>query len=86
MAGSGLVRIRGGGPFIIYGREWAGKNEGGGTIIYSRGWAGKNEGGGGTQLKAEFYERSFHVVLQKIFIGILSKCFPKEEQNTSDKN
>ncbi len=44
------------------------------------------KGRGGNQLKAEFYEGSFYVVLQKIFIGILSKCFPKEEQNTSDKN
>ncbi len=48
MAGSGLVRIMGGGPFIIYGRGCAGKNEGGYSfIIYGRGLAGKNEWGGG---------------------------------------
>ena len=79
--------MKGGGPLIIYGRGWAGKNEGGGGhSLFMAGGGLVRIKGGGTQLKAEFYEGSFYVVLQKICIGILSKCFPKEEQNTSDKN
>ena len=47
MAGSVLVRIRGG-PFIIYGRGCSGKNEGGDHSLFMAGVGLVRIGGGGT--------------------------------------
>ncbi len=51
MAGSGLVRMKGGDHSLFMAGSGLVRMKGGAFIIYSRGWAGKNEGEGGQPIE-----------------------------------